>query len=180
MNHRRRRHHWHTDRLGSLVSAGLATVRRAEPSDSVWRAIEESLEQAEPKSGSASGMGGMLWRVTSALSWHTGRGLPPLVVLPGAAVLGVIIMFAVAMEGVDAPPWQHSAPAPSAAGHTSFGLSEPEFALQPEMDGRLVGVAMPSGPTAREAPPPPPIRPVQLRPALRAAADSQELALTSQ
>jgi hypothetical protein len=121
----------------------------------------------------------MLARVTSGLSWHSGRGLPPLIVLPGAAVLGVIIMFAVAVESVDGPPWQHSAPGPTSAGHTSFGLSEPEFALQPEMDGRLVGVAMPPGPTAREAPPPP-IRQVQLRPTLRAAADSQALALTSQ
>ena len=169
-------HRWQADRLGSLVRAGLASVRRAEPSDSVWPAIEASLEPGEPKNGAT----GLLVRLLlHGRSTHAG-GLPPLVVLPGAAVLGVIIMFAVALDSVEGPLWREAPSAATSTDRTTFGLSEPEFALQPELDRRLVGVALPPGPIARQAPPTPPQRSVENRPAVRVAADSQALALTSQ
>jgi hypothetical protein len=172
----RRNHRWRVDRLGSLLSAGLCDVRTATPSPGLWDKIDEAIDPPRPRLD----IGRFLRRFAAdpGAGVHVGPGLLTWIALPGATVLSVLILFAVVLQGVNPSPWATAMRPSTRVVPTSFGLTEPEFAMQPELDQRLVSVALPSGPTDRDAPPQAPRYP--FRPDVRAAEDAPSLGLISQ
>ncbi|MFN2115003.1 MAG: hypothetical protein ACK2T6_04760 [Anaerolineae bacterium] len=144
-------HRWRDDRLGTLLGKGLADVRQASPPTGTWRRIEQALEPPrEPNRAER-----LLQRFAADpfASAHSGTGLLPWLALPGATVLSVLLLIAVSLHAAAPGAWDATADTPVVGEPTSFGLTEPEFAMQPEMDTRLVSVAIAPGPTERYAPP---------------------------
>lgn len=162
-----RNHRWRDDRLGSLLGEGLSGVRRAEPPHDMWGKIDQALDPPRPRLQ----VGRLIRRFAAdpSAGAHVGTGLLPWIALPGATVLSVLILFAVMLQEVEPGPWASAGQSPTQEAPRSFGLTEPEFAMQPEMDQRLVSVALPPGPTERDAPPVAPR--VPLRTDVRAAED---------